>query len=252
MSLSNEGEKTMYTLAIIHAHERELPKTLDLKGVYITTEQQLFHQLDQIHGVVIYQKKGQDPRTNFEWLLSIKRRRLLPVWIIDESENKLTRKLTIELGAIGVLDSNISGEEMFVLIKNTLTLIYPVGLQTTGGDAGKRTFQLNAQNHSINIPNRGEISLTHLEYKLLSLLDTKANQAFTYEDIHGTVWTQERDTAFLEKKYRIANMVFHIRSKLKNNGVNPNILRTVRSIGYLLDTTIEIVRDERGDGEFKN
>lgn len=108
---------------------------------------------------------------------------------------------------------------------------------------------MNAQNHSIQLPNQTEVSLTNLEYKLLALLDTRVNQAFTYENIYSSIWDSKRETELSEKKYRIANMVFHIRNKLKRHDINPNVLRTVRSVGYLLDTNVEIIHNERGGRE---
>lgn len=132
-----------------------------------------------------------------------------------------------------------------------MDLIYLNSQKIVAAKETKSGFQLNDQNHSIQIPEKEEVNLTHLEYKLLALLFTQVNQAFTYEDIHTKVWTIEKKTEFSEKKYRIANMVFHIRKKLKRHGINPNVLRTVRSIGYLLDTNIETTYNERGDDDWR-
>lgn len=242
----------MYNLATVNTEEYSIPDSLNLRGFNFSDEKHLFHQLDHIHGVIIRQKKGKDPSSNFELMLSIKRHSSLPIWIIDETENRVNRKLTIELGAIGVLDPKFSDEEMFVLIKNTMDLIYPKALQNTTKETKKGNLKLNAQNHSIQLPNQTEVSLTNLEYKLLALLDTRVNQAFTYENIYSNIWNSKRETELSEKKYRIANMVFHIRNKLKHHDINPNVLRTVRSVGYLLDTNVEIIHNERGGGNWGN
>lgn len=236
----------MYNLAIINTQEYSVPESLNLRSFYFLDEKHLFQQVDTIHGVIIYQEKGEELSANLELILSIKRRSSLPIWIIDETKNRMNRKLMLDLGAVGVLDSSFSDEEISILIKNTMELIYSRSVKNHSERTKKAGFQLNTQNHSIQVPNKVEISLTHLEYKILTLLATRVNQAFTYEDIHATVWGKEREVEFIEQKYHIANTVFHIRDKLKRHGLNPNILRTVRSVGYLLDATIEIDPNERG------
>lgn len=234
----------MYNLALVNATESNVTESLNLCTFYFSDEKHLLQQLDTIQGVVIHQNKGTDLSAILELILLIRKSSSLPIWIRDEIGNRINRKLAIELGAIGVLDSKFSAEEMFVLIKNTMELIYPRLQQNSGEENGKANLQLSKQNHSIQIPNKAEVSLTHLEYKMLMLLSTRVNQAFTYEDIHASVWKSEKETGLLEKKYRIANMVFHIRNKLKQHDINPNVLRTVRSVGYLLDTNIEIEHNE--------
>lgn len=230
----------MYNLATINTQEYSIPRSLNMRSFNYSDEKHLFHQLDTIHGVIIHHKRGQDPRANLELMLSIKRRSSLPIWVIDETENKFNRKITIEIGAIGVLDSKFPEEEMFILIKNTMDMIY-LRSQISNKEKTKIShLQLNTQNHSIQVPNKVEVSLTQLEYKMVALLAAKSNQAISYEDIYANMWMLDEEISISEKKYRIANMVFHIRNKLKQNEINPNVLRTVRSVGYLIDTKVEV------------
>lgn len=70
----------MYNLATINTQEYAIPETLNLREFNFSDKKHLFHQLDHIHGVIIHQKKGKDPISNFELILSIKRRSSLPIW----------------------------------------------------------------------------------------------------------------------------------------------------------------------------
>lgn len=230
----------MYNLAIVNGQGKTISNTFKLHAFHFSDKDYLLSTLDHIHGGIIHLKEETDLGTVFEMIVSLKRDRALPIWIKDETGSIINRKLSIELGAVGIVDSTFTEEELFVQIKNTLELIYLSVDRDLKKQNKQETFSINPQNHSLHIPRKGEINLTYLEYKIVALLATKSNQAFTYDAIYTNVWSIEKEIDTSTKKYRIANMVFHIRSKLKQQGINPDILRTVRSVGYLLDSTIEI------------
>ncbi|MDA9470511.1 winged helix-turn-helix domain-containing protein [Enterococcus sp. 5H] len=237
----------MYTIGIINDQNISLPETLNLRGVFFSDPKDMLLQLEKVDGVIIYQKEGQNSNTVFDLVLSIKKQRRLPIWIRDETESAINRKLNLELGAIGVLDKRISEEELVVMIKNILNLLDSRLIGNIKNSAEESLLKLNNQNHSMELPNNIEIRLTNLESKLLELLATRLNQVFTYDEIYHQVWSIEKETDEAKKKYRIANMIFHVRSKFIQQGIEPELLRTVRSVGYLLDTNV--LNDTFGIGE---
>ncbi|MDA9472812.1 DNA-binding response regulator [Enterococcus sp. 5H] len=233
----------MYNLAVFNSRGYSIPSSIKLSGFYYHDEKQLLNQLDIAHGVVIHCSAEENQNKVLELILSIKRRFTLPIWIRTETDKVVSKQLNLELGVLGNLDETISNEEMFVIIENTLKLIH-----NSENDNNVETkinseikLQLNSLNGSIKIPSSSEVILTRMEYRMISFLATRMNQAFAYEEIFKHVW-KEDDTDNSSKRYRTSNLAFHIRNKLSENGINPRILRTVRSVGYLLDSNME--RDE--------
>lgn len=228
----------MYNIAIFNRKNHPILISQKLKLIEVADESQLLHQLNFIDGVVIHRSEGEDQNRVLELLLSIKRQKYFPIWIREENGDRLIRKVAIELGALASFDSTSSSDEIVRVMENTFHLIYQNSLKVSGESDKIAQTRLNELNLSIIMPNNTEIRLTQLEYKLVSLLASNRNQAFVYEDIYKHVWPSDNEMNTGHKKYRIANLVFHIRAKLKQHKINPNTLKTVRSVGYLLDTTI--------------
>ena len=52
----------------------------------------------------------------------------------------------------------------------------------------------------------------------------------TNEELYKNVW---KDTAN-ERKYRVANVIFHLRKKIEQDVNKPQYIKTIRSKGYML------------------
>lgn len=225
----------MYNIAIFNRKKHPIISSQKLNLVEIADENQLFHQLNFIDGIVIHRSEEEDQNKLLELLLSIKRQKYFPIWIREENGDQLIRRLAIELGALSSFDATSSSDEIVRVIENTFHLIYQNSLKVSGENENGTEITLNESNLSIMMPNNTEIRLTQLEYKLVSLLANNINQTFVYEDIYKHVWPVDNELNTGHKKYRIANLVFHIRTKLKQHKVNSNVLQTVRSVGYRLN-----------------
>ncbi|MDA9472502.1 DNA-binding response regulator [Enterococcus sp. 5H] len=229
----------MYNLAMFNLQGYSIPASLKLYDFYFSDENHLLNQLENVHGIVIHCSADEHQNKVLELILSIKRRLILPVWVRSETDNVISKKLNLELGVLGNFDKNITNEEMFVIIENTLNIVYDKDSKENIETKVKNELLLNSLNFSIKIPDKAEISLTRMEFKMISLLASRMNQAFTYEEIYKHVWEDEEEIDNSAKGYRTSNLAFHIRNKFIQHGINPKILRTVRSVGYLLDSNIE-------------
>lgn len=229
----------MYNLAIYKGYNYDIPSSSKLRGIYFSNAKHMLSQLDNVEGVVIHCTKEDSPNKILEMVLTIRRNFSLPIWIRDFAQNDVSKKLNLELGVLGNLDETVSNEEMYIIIENTLGFFNnKKNMKTELNYTNK--IELNGFNNSLKIEGKAEISLTQLEYKMLTLLETKVNQAFTYEEIYQSIWQNSEEVDSSVKRYRTSNLVFHIRNKLIENNVNPTILRTVRSVGYLLDSNIDV------------
>lgn len=228
----------MYNLAIYNGYDYDIPSSIRLREFHFSQEQQLLSQLDTVQGVVIHYSEEDNQNKILELILSINRHFSLPIWIRDKAESTMSKKLNLELGVLGNLDSTISDEEMYVIIENTLNLFHRKATEEGRRDPINK-IKLDSFNNSIKLAGTAEVALTQLEYRMLTLLATRVNQAFTYEEIYESVWSFGEDVSIQVKKYRTSNLAFHIRNKLSRHGINPKVLRTVRSVGYLLDSNIK-------------
>ena len=63
---------------------------------------------------------------------------------------------------------------------------------------------------------------------LVHFLYANKNQCVTYQQLLSSLWSESS----MDKKYLVANLVFHLREKLeKKEGIT---IKTVRSRGYML------------------
>ncbi|WP_211272466.1 winged helix-turn-helix domain-containing protein, partial [Enterococcus haemoperoxidus] len=135
----------------------------------------------------------------------------------------MERLIYLQLGATIVFDNQIKPNEFGIIVSN---LLQPrVGLrQAVLEEKVGSGLQLNVYNHSIRLENEQEVLLTPLEYKLVSYLKSKKEQGATYEEIYQVLWQQEMGN----QRYRVANLVFLIRTKIEKSTAHPKYLKTIR------------------------
>lgn len=157
-----------------------------------------------------------------------------PVWIYKEKCNANDRLLLYNIGAISVFNEEMHQDEIIKAIHNGLTLI-----QKNVEDKNKETitknnekqFKLISENLCVLLGDKPPIYLTKKEYKTLSLLYSASPRAVSYKELYEEIW----DLPYDEKNYRIANIIFHLRSKLEKDVRAPKFVKTVRSNGYLFN-----------------
>lgn len=164
-----------------------------------------------------------------EWLFDLKKSEVPLIFILLQQSTPMERLIYLQLGATIVFDDQIKPNEFGIIVSN---LLQPrVGLrQAVLEEKVGNELQLNAYNHSIRLENEQEVLLTPLEYKLVSYLKSKKEQGATYEEIYQVLWQQEMGN----QRYRVANLVFLIRTKIEKSTAHPKYLKTIRTIGYVL------------------
>lgn len=79
--------------------------------------------------------------------------------------------------------------------------------------------------------NRQLITLSAKEFELLAYLYSQRGQLCTKDDISQAVWPEYIEGAY---DYQIENLVRRLRTKLEPDPANPQLLLTVRGLGYKL------------------
>lgn len=226
----------MYHIAIFDEfkmHRYSRLSEFNLCEHYCFDDKQLLNVIPNLHGVIIHYSVANQSKI-FELILSISKRNKLPIWVKDNSNEDMNKTLNLELGAIGNIGEDASDEEVFKTVENTLNLMY--GNEKEHEKRNKQTrIMLDSVNCYLQLPDDKGVYLTQLEFKLIGLLMSKPGTAFTYEEIYSKVWTHRNESRIEDKKFRIANMMHHIRVKLSKSGANHDFLKTIRSVGYLID-----------------
>ncbi len=75
------------------------------------------------------------------------------------------------------------------------------------------------------------VELAPKEFALLAYLYERAGQVCSKDDIGNAVWPEYQEGVY---DYQIENLVSRLRSKLEPDPANPQLLLTVRGLGYKL------------------
>ncbi|MEI5994256.1 DNA-binding response regulator [Candidatus Enterococcus mansonii] len=168
-----------------------------------------------------------------QFIIEIKMNSESFVWIVSKKQDEKKRVVYLQLGADGNISTECSPKELHLIVKNALSRKKIYIKQPT--EENKPTEQkeivteLNEKNLSV-ISLGEEVPLTRTEYKLFKLLLSNPGIAFSYEELYKKVWGKP----YKNEKYRVSNVVFHIREKLEEYSLNPNHIKTVRSVGYMI------------------
>ncbi|MBL1224043.1 response regulator transcription factor [Enterococcus sp. BWR-S5] len=238
----------MYNIGMITIGfpEKEASTYIAEKGkeafeVFAVDVDQLSNELENKDAIVIFTDNKDSVVTEIcQSIIEIKRQSAAYVWVLSKNRDKRKRTIYLQLGADGNIDTDCSAKEIELIVLNALkrreTIHKPIEgkrvvteEQAGSKEAEKQLFEMNDNNLAVRVGEK-EISLTRCEYRLFRLLQSRAGEAFTYEEIYQSIWQQ----SYNNQKYRIANVIFRIREKLEQHAVNPNYLKTVRSVGYMI------------------
>ncbi len=83
--------------------------------------------------------------------------------------------------------------------------------------------------------NRRAVSLSPKEFALLAYLYEHRNQVCSKDEIGRAVWPEYENGNIFD--YQIENLVRRLRTRIEHDPANPQLLFTVRGLGYKLITT---------------
>lgn len=200
---------------------------------------QLMPELSLLDGVILCYEQENEKVITYERIVTIKSISQLPIWVVSTNMTDEEKLVLLKLGAFA--GRALCKQELSLNIANTLTLVESqqqgepsdITKQMLPNPSNHEEIQFNVGNLSGRFGDSQEIYLTRLEYQLLEILNRKKNLAVTYNEIETYLWGESKKDG---QMYRIANLAFLVRQKLKKNAVNPGFIKTIRSVGYMLDT----------------
>lgn len=192
-----------------------------------------FNKIEHLDVLLLEESKPSDISQVCEMLMNVRKRSNILVWILAHPDVvvRKNRIVYLKLGADGVIDHTDDWEELSLILKNAINRHYfPQFVNKKILNKEKSTFKLIPQNFSVLIESGEEISLTKLEYKVIEYLYANKQKVVSYEELYQKIWTGDCH----ELKYRICNLIFHLRKKIQPTKDSKEYIKTVRSKGYVL------------------
>ena len=162
----------------------------------------------------------------FEICDKIKKEKDIPVIFLTAKDEEKDVVQGLELGADDYVIKPFRPRELISRIKNVLRR-YKQGTE--------KSNVINVKNITINLDkniaykNGEELELTALEYRILLMLLTNSGQIITREQILDKIWDIAGN--FVNDN-TLTVYIKRIREKIEDDVANPEIIKTVRGIGY--------------------
>ncbi|MGX7244372.1 winged helix-turn-helix domain-containing protein [Enterococcus quebecensis] len=179
-----------------------------------------------------------DMATTCGWLIELTQKIKVPIYLLSKEDDSHANVVYLQLGGEICFSSKIDPEEFLITLNNLLARVTVNKQQVKVGNHLKKDnsgldsdFVLVPNNLAVIIDGEEEISLTRKEFQAMEILYNNPGRAISYEEFKETLWESETDIE--DKNYRIANTVFHLRSKIEQNTTKPRFIKTVRSKGYM-------------------
>lgn len=220
----------MYALGVLSANQT-IPES-EKKRLFTDFDISIYDlenvDIDSLQGIILQKNEQIQIEKLFQWLIKVRESPLKPIWILTNEPLGEEKIIYLKLGVTGFLLESDTFDEIAWTIKNGLLCM---------AVEKERGFCLDPSSFTVLISDT-KLVLTKLEYMLLDYLYTSGDIVRTYEEIAHYLWEKET----VPPKYRVANLIFHIRQKIKTIDIKyADVIKTVRSKGYRLNLPDESI-----------
>lgn len=170
------------------------------------------------------------PKLNgYEVIKRIRKRSNVPVIILSAKNRDADKILGLNLGADDYLAKPFNPLELVARINAQMRRFYDFGGSKEKQDEKVIIGDLMLDQRECKLYKKNkEIDLTYMEYKLLKLFMTEPGRVFTKAQIFELVWENE----YYYTDNTVVVYISKLRDKIEDNSKNPQIIKTVRGLGY--------------------
>ncbi|HMK79948.1 MAG TPA: response regulator [Xanthobacteraceae bacterium] len=165
----------------------------------------------------------------------LRARSQLPVVMLTAKGGELDRIIGIEMGADDYLPKPFNPRELLARIRAVLRRAARAPGEPSATLMTFRGWRLNAVARSLIDPRGVEVALTSAEFDLLQALCERAGRVLSREQLLDL--TQGRSPGAFERSVDI--LVSRIRRKIEADPHRPELIKTVRSGGYIFTPEVE-------------
>lgn len=212
---------------------------IDLIKIYLEQEEYLIYaacdgkkainifEQEEIHLVIL---DIMLPELNgYEVIKRIRKRSNVPVIILSAKNQDIDKILGLNLGADDYLAKPFNPLELVARINAQMRRFYDFGGSKEKQDEKIIIGDLMLDQRECKLYKKNkEIDLTYMEYKLLKLFMTEPGRVFTKAQIFELVWENE----YYYTDNTVVVYISKLRDKIEDDSKNPQIIKTVRGLGY--------------------
>lgn len=153
----------------------------------------------------------------------------IPVLMLTARDEEIDKILGLEIGADDYMIKPFSLRELISRLRAIIRRSY--GDLSNKSSRGKvRFLDIELDTEKLKVYKKGEeVLLTHLEYKLLLYLSEHEDIPLSREQILESVWGLGE---FYGDDRTVDVHIRHLREKIEDDDSQPQIIKTVRGIGY--------------------
>jgi two-component system KDP operon response regulator KdpE len=169
----------------------------------------------------------------FETLRQVRAVSSVPVIILSAKEASTDKVRGLELGADDYLAKPFSPDELVARIEAVKRRQEPSHQRKIVDFITLGYITVNLKKHLVVVDEK-QISLTRIEWLLLSELARNAGKLMLYGELLTKVWGPEyRDDVQILRTW-----ISRIRNKIEKDPSHPEIIRTVPKTGYMIDLPV--------------
>lgn len=175
------------------------------------------------------------PKKNgFELIKHVRKNSTIPILLLSAKDQYSDKIFGLNLGADDYITKPFNPTELIARINSNLRRYYEFN-STYSKEINRKlilgNLSLNLDDFLL-IKNEKPINLTATEYKILSKLMKNPGRIYTklqlYESVNGSYSENDDNTIMVH--------IFNLRNKIEDDPKNPKYIKTVRGIGYKIDT----------------
>ncbi|MBP2100405.1 winged helix-turn-helix domain-containing protein [Enterococcus rivorum] len=214
-------------------NDLDTKQTFDTRcEIYHLSKETVINQLSMIDGLVMHYRENAEKSELYEQVVIIRNVSVIPIWVVSEVMSSRERLTFLKLGVLVIIKKGIFDEELSLSLVNALKIVdHRRTITNTRILSQSKNIEIIDSNCSIRFKEGQIVHLTRLEFQLILELAKEPNKAVSYEELTTLIWS---DSVPKGDIYRLANLVFNVRKKLREENIDPSIIKTIRSRGYML------------------
>ena len=212
---------------------------IDLIKIYLEQEEySIYEACDGESAINIFEKEEIHlvvldimlPKSNgYEVIKRLRKRSNVPVIILSAKNQDADKILGLNLGADDYLAKPFNPLELVARINAQMRRFYDFGGSKEKQDEKVIIGDLMLDQRECKLYKKDkEIDLTYMEYKLLKLFMTEPGRVFTKAQIFELVWESE----YYYTDNTVVVYISKLRDKIEDDSKNPQMIKTVRGLGY--------------------
>ncbi len=163
----------------------------------------------------------------FDLFQTIKQKKDIPIIFLTANDMEVSIVKGLDMGADDYITKPFKARELYSRIKTVLRR----SNKNISNVIKIKDIVIDMTQAKV-FKNGNDVFLTALEYKILLILATNPNKVFTREKILSDIWDVNEEYV---NDNTLTVYIKRIREKIENDPTNPEIIITVRGLGYKVE-----------------